>query len=219
MGLFATLHETVAALYVQADGIYSKDFGVNIKVWALPHKDARTYAGPHPVVAHPPCQRWGRFATGAFKHKGKYKLGDDGGCFEAALSAVRKYGGVLEHPANSKAWKHFGIKHPPKQPGVWIKADEHGGYTCLVYQGNYGHQAIKPTWLYAVPGDNNEGGLHYIHKQEKPEVSIAGKSPSARKRAEKEGNMTVLSVKDREATPQKFAEALLDIAASSNKSQ
>jgi hypothetical protein len=29
-------------------------------------------------------------------------------------------------------------------------ADTHGGWTCHVEQGHYGHRARKPTWLYAA---------------------------------------------------------------------
>ena len=50
---------TVAALYVETNGSY---FGLpGVDPWDEP-RDARLYAGPHPVVAHPPCQRWGQMA-------------------------------------------------------------------------------------------------------------------------------------------------------------
>jgi hypothetical protein len=75
--------------------------------------------------------------------------GDDGGCFAATLNAVRQFGGVLEHPCGSHAWAHFGLNKPPREGG-WIVADFHGGWTCCVEQGRYGHYARKPTWLYAV---------------------------------------------------------------------
>lgn len=42
-------------------------------------RDARKYAGPHPVVAHPPCQRWGRFWHGSTRKPHQFQLGDDGG--------------------------------------------------------------------------------------------------------------------------------------------
>lgn len=51
---------TVAVLYAYADGPYAGLDGVD--VWDVT-RDARTYAGPHPVVAHPPCERWGRYWT------------------------------------------------------------------------------------------------------------------------------------------------------------
>ena len=142
------LPEAIAALFVDADGPYSQVDGVDL--WPAT-RDARRYSGPgYPVVAHPPCERWGRFWKGSVR-KGapRHRLGDDGGCFESALNSVRAYGGVLEHPALSHAWEMFGIKRPDTQSG-WIIADTHGGYTCQVWQGWYGHRTAKATWLYAV---------------------------------------------------------------------
>ena len=78
--------QTVAALYVLADGPYADMLGVD--PWPL-ERDARVYAGPHPVVAHPPCKRWGNLWWSA-RHLGK-GLGDDDGCFEAAVNAVRRW--------------------------------------------------------------------------------------------------------------------------------
>jgi len=78
--------------------------------------------------------------------------GDDGGCFAAALTAVRAYSGILEHPWGSHAWAHFGLNMPSRSGG-WIAADFQGGWTCCVEQGRYGHYARKPTLLYAVGVD------------------------------------------------------------------
>lgn len=144
---------TVAALYVESGGAYFDLPGVD--PWDEA-RDARGYAGPHPVVAHPPCQRWGKLWAGQplwIKRTGIRKIkGDDGGCFAAALRAVRSYGGVLEHPWGSHAWAHFGLNTPPRSGG-WIAADFGGGWTCCVEQGRYGHYARKPTLLYAVGTD------------------------------------------------------------------
>src|SRR5262245_34864309 len=79
----------VAALYVEEGGCYFGPAGVD--PWG-PARDARRYAGPHPVVAHPPCARWGRFWHGSTRRPHQFKLGDDGGCFALALDAVRKWG-------------------------------------------------------------------------------------------------------------------------------
>lgn len=46
----------IAALYVQTDGVYADI--PDVELWDEA-RDARLYTGPHPVVAHPPCQRWG----------------------------------------------------------------------------------------------------------------------------------------------------------------
>jgi len=135
----------IAALYIEPDGCYADLPGVD--AWDEA-RDAREYAGPWPVVAHPPCQRWGRFWHGSTRKPHQYKLGDDGGCFEAALSAVRKFGGVLEHPCDSHAWKWFGLERPKRHAG-WNEPDNHGGRSCYVEQGHYGHMSRKPTWLYA----------------------------------------------------------------------
>ena len=137
----------IAALYVDADGPYFNLPGID--PWDQ-KRDARNYSGPWPVVAHPPCQRWGKMWFGSplvVKQTGVRKAkGDDGGCFVAALASVRKWGGILEHPWQSHAWPHFGLTVPPREGG-WVKADEFGGWTCCVEQGQYGHYARKPTLL------------------------------------------------------------------------
>ena len=140
----------VAALYVQSSGCYFEIDGVD--PWDEA-RDARAYPGPYPVVAHPPCQRWGKMWAGSPKVIAdtgvRKKKGDDGGCFKAALEAVREWGGVIEHPWGSHAWPWFNINTPDRKGG-WIMADAYGGWTCCVEQGRYGHYARKPTLLYAV---------------------------------------------------------------------
>lgn len=145
--------DIIAALYVQKNGCY---FGhTDIDPWDE-ERDARKYNGPYPVIAHPPCQRWGKMWFGSPSYVARTgirkKKGDDGGCFEAALNVVRQYGGVLEHPYSSHAWPHFGLNKPPRTGG-WIKADHYGGYTCCVEQGRYGHWIRKPTYLLAYKTD------------------------------------------------------------------
>lgn len=150
---------TVAALYVEPKGCYVGVPGVD--PWDEA-RDARTYAGPHPVVAHPPCQRWGRFWHGSTRKPHQYKLGDDGGCFAAALSSVMTFGGVLEHPADSKAWDAFRLQKPSRSGG-WVPAfwPDQGVlrddvWTCCVYQGHYGHTSGKATWLYVAGVRRND---------------------------------------------------------------
>ena len=136
---------TVAALYVEEDGAYYGMPGVD--PWPE-SRDARTYAGPYPIIAHPPCERWGRYWSGGPSARVRRKLGDDGGCFEAALSAARRFGGVLEHPDGSHAFRRFSLATPPKAGG-WVRCID-GGWTCCVEQGHYGHPARKATWLYCA---------------------------------------------------------------------
>lgn len=137
--------EKVAALFVQTGGCYA---GLpDVDVWGV-ERDARLYVGPHYVVAHPPCQRWGRFWHGSTRKPHQFKLGADDGCFMAALTAVRLFGGVLEHPADSHAWRAHDLQTPPRSGG-WHRADAFG-FTCYVEQGHYGHVSRKATWLYAA---------------------------------------------------------------------
>ena len=149
-GLTAGGFSPLAALFVEAGGSYWGIDGVD--PWDEA-RDARKYRGPHPVVAHPPCQRWGKFWAGQplwIARTGERKVkGDDGGCFEHALAMVRQCGGILEHPEGSHAWAKFNLNKPPRHGG-WIMADGFLGWTCCVEQGAYGHYARKPTWLYAV---------------------------------------------------------------------
>lgn len=132
--------ERIAALYVDPNGSYANLFGV--EVWDEV-RDARLYAGPWPVVAHPPCARWSIMGN----CRG-YRDGQDGGCFEAALACVRKFGGVLEHPRHTLAWKWFELPRPTAEG--WTRSLLDDGYVCEVDQRLYGHEARKPTWLYYV---------------------------------------------------------------------
>jgi hypothetical protein len=191
----------IAALYVQRGGCY----------WDLPDvdpwdekRDARLYPGPHSVVAHPPCTRWGEMAKANQTRYGMM-VGDDGGCFAAALASVRQWGGVLEHPAYTLAWPHHGLAKPPTGGG-WIPADDHGGWTCCVAQRLYGHKLRKRTWLYAVrcvlpdlPRGDGPPPEAWFGSQKAP--SIARGLPHLPKR-------------EASATPPAFRDALLAMARS-----
>ncbi len=134
----------VAALFVDPAGSYS---GLpDVDLWPEA-RDARLYAGPYPVVAHPPCSRWCQFAPVNQARWGAM-IGDDGGCFVAALNAVRAYGGVLEHPAYTLAWPRYNLPRPTR--GVWTRSLLDDGWVTELSQSAYGHPARKRTWLYAV---------------------------------------------------------------------
>jgi hypothetical protein len=199
---------TVAALFVAKGGCY---FGLpDVDPWPV-ERDARLYAGPWPVVAHPPCERWGKYWHGGPSARVRRIKGDDGGCFAAALASVRRWGGILEHPAASAAWRAFDLNRPPHDGG-WVSADFCGGWTCQVEQGHYGHRARKATWLYAhgvdlsilkwgasPPGVRLDEGFH---------------SAEERRRAIKTGICQRLSKKQRSATPPAFRDLLLSMARS-----
>lgn len=106
-------------------------------------RDARTYSGDAPVIAHPPCRGWGRLRSFAKVSPGELDLA------HFAVAAVRRCGGVLEHPAHSLLWSAAGLPSPGAR-------DSFGGFTFPILQSWFGHEAPKPTWLYFVglsPGD------------------------------------------------------------------
>lgn len=202
----------IAALYVQSGGCY---FGLEgVDPWAEA-RDARAYLGPHPVVAHPPCQRWGKLWAGSpihIKRTGQRKVkGDDGGCFAAALASARTWGGVIEHPWGSHAWPHFGLNTPPRKGG-WIVADFHGGWTCCVEQGRYGHYARKPTLLLAYRTELPE----LLWGESPPRLDPAVVARMGLKRAKRLGEMGARGGgKDsapRIGTPLEFRDLLIRIA-------
>ncbi len=184
---------TVAALYVDPEGVYA---GLpDVDVWDEA-RDARLYAGPWPVVAHPPCARWSLMGL----CRGYYD-GEDDGCFEAALNAVRHCGGVLEHPAHSLAWKRFELPKPQGEGWVRSLFNEYE-WSCEVDQRKYGHQARKPTWLLSVSLDA---------------------PPAMRWGRGSRGDRTVARgwgggrEHQRAATPIEFRDVLLDMARSAGK--
>ena len=135
---------TVAALYVETNGVY---YGLeDVDPWDEA-RDARLYDGPWPVVAHPPCARWSRLA-GFTEYRFGLKRGEDGGCFLAALQAVRRFGGVIEHPAYSAAFSFYGLPKPIHYGG-WTHSLLDLGASAYVEQGRYGLPVKKATWLYS----------------------------------------------------------------------
>jgi hypothetical protein len=144
---------------VDPKGVYPQLLGPE-RCWDE-NRDARLYRGPGPVVAHPPCQLWVNMAAVNWKRYGRqrpawYPEGADGGCFLAAYLAVRRYGGVLEHPAGSHAWgAHYDVQRPARGVIGWQRVafctsedDEYReAWVCEVWQSAYGNPARKRTWL------------------------------------------------------------------------
>jgi len=207
----------IAALFVQTGGAY---FGLEgVDPWDEA-RDARLYPGPWPIVAHPPCQRWGRYWFGGPSAKVRLVKGDDGGCFASALASVRRWGGVLEHPEASAAWSTFGLMVPPKSGG-WVSAGFCGGWTCCVEQGHYGHRARKATWLYAHGVDPlvlTWGKSAARARLEDGYHSAAERASARGKRESRQGHLSRLSRLERLATPPAFRDLLLSIARSARRS-
>lgn len=139
----------IAALFVATGGCY---FGLEgVDPWDV-HRDARKYDGPYPVVAHPPCQLWVNLAAVNWKRYQRerpawYPGGSDGSCFASALASVRRWGGVLEHPASTHAFAAHDIPSPTAMGWQSLGDD---CYICEVWQSAYGHRARKRTWLFYV---------------------------------------------------------------------
>lgn len=209
------MRDDVVALYVDPRGPYP---GL-VAEWYDEARDARTYAGPWPVVAHPPCQRWGRYWYGGPSARERKTKGADGGCFAHALEAVRKWGGVIEHPEASHAWRAHGLIAPPREGG-WVTAGDFRGWTCCVEQGHYGHRARKATWLYAC-GVTALPSLRWGPSARAARLDQGFYSAEERAGAKaagwRESSVERLSVLQRLATPLPFAELLLSLAAQSRR--
>ena len=197
----------IAALFVSERGPYVGLPGV--ECWTVT-KDARTYAGPWPVVAHPPCERWGRYWHGGPSARVRRAKGDDAGCFASALASVRTWGGVLEHPAASSAWEFHGLIPPPRAGG-WVVADWFGGWTCCVDQGHYGHRAQKATWLYAC-GLPELPRLRWGKSSSRARLDDGYHSAEERRRKVRTGMCQRLSKRERTETPVAFRDLLLSMA-------
>lgn len=98
------------------------------------HRDARTFPGQMPVVAHPPCRGW----SAKLRHQAKPEAGER----ELGLLCcefLRQCGGILEQPADSALWPHGRLPWPGESDGdLW---------SVEVQQCWWGHPAPKPTWL------------------------------------------------------------------------
>lgn len=202
----------IAALFVQTDGCY---FGLEgVDPWDVV-RDARKYDGPHSVVAHPPCERWGRYWGGGPMLHGtpaQKTMGDDDGCFASALASVRRWGGVLEHPEASHAWRTFGLVAPPRHGG-WVPAGDMVGWTCCVEQGHYGHRARKATWLYAC-GVSELPLLKWGPSEASVRLDDGFHTAEERRRAVRTGAVQRMGKRERAATPAAFRDLLISIARS-----
>lgn len=196
--LLGVLMKKIAALFVQSNGCY---IGVdNIDAWPI-ERDARKYAGNLPVVAHPPCQLWGAMAFVNYARWGgeHNKPFNDDGCFESALNSVNRCGGVLEHPAKTRAFDFYGIKKP-----VGIGWQQHNAYwVCEVWQSAYGHRANKATWLYYV-GKNKPFELNWDRPIGTHQIGYQDQRGKIK-------NKPTLGKKEANATPILFRDVLIEL--------
>jgi hypothetical protein len=124
----------VAVLFARSNSVYKSIPGCD--VWDA-ERDARKWPGGSPVIAHPPCRAWGRYA-----HWSKHRP-DERQLATWAIDKVRRFGGVLEHPITSALWSESGCL------GYGMR-DHFGGVLVPVLQSWWGHRAPKETGLYIV---------------------------------------------------------------------
>ena len=181
----------VAVLFARRDSIYKTIPGCEVYDQ---DRDALTYAGGMPVVAHPPCRAWGNLSHFAKPRDGEKQLA------EWAVEQVRRWGGVLEHPKNSRLWAAM------KLPKAGSGRDGEGAFSISVDQHWWGHRANKETWLYIkgltgkLPATalRIDEGTHYIMRHNKTTSRNAWRQR--------------LPTWEREATPIAFAEWLVNVA-------
>jgi hypothetical protein len=205
---------TVQALFIDPNGPYPKLLGME-NCWDE-QRDARTYPGTDPVIAHPPCHRWVNLAAVNYKRYQRqlpawYPGGDDEGCFKSALTSVRKYGGVIEHPAFTHAWAKHYIDSPAcidRDYRGWFENYWAGGtsgpggdtyYTCEVWQSAYGHLARKRTWLLYC-GSRPPFELNWTREPGTCQIGWFDR------------NKKTLSKKEASRTPEAFAKELIKLA-------
>ncbi len=188
----------VVALYVDPRGPYP---GL-VAEWYDEARDARTYAGDRPVVAHPPCGPWGRL-----RHL--CRRPEDREYFPHALGVVRRCGGVVEHPAYSTAWQAYALPRPGEVP------DAFGGWTLEVCQCDFGHVARKRMWLYVC----GTRWTPVLPPPREPTHWVTGGRgrTGTRNHTPVPAGIKIASAQQRHRTPRAFAEWLIEVAASAGR--
>jgi hypothetical protein len=187
--------KTVAVLYARSDSVYKTLPGCDVYDEA---RDARTWPGGSPVVAHPPCRAWGKFKAFAKPRDDEKELA------RSAVAVVRQEGGVLEHPAYSSLWEDQGLPSP--KGGA---RDAWGGFTLHVDQLWWGHKCKKGTFLYVVGIEPQAvPAFHIPFRQETHVVDAGPRYQAGQGRVKLPG----ITKPEREATPPAFAEFLVAIA-------
>lgn len=115
--------QRIAVLWTHSSSFYQM-LWPGVECWG-PGKDANKYAGPWPIIAHPPCGPWGKYRSHCRQSRA------DG---IRAMELVHRWGGVVEQPVGSSLFREYGG----------------AGWITEVNQGDWGHRALKPTLLYWV---------------------------------------------------------------------
>lgn len=179
----------ITVLFARKDSYYKQIPGCD--VFDI-DRDARRWPGGGPAVAHPPCRAWGQLAMFAKPRE------DENALAPWAVDQIRKFGGVLEHPAGSKLWPALELPEPGKR-------DEFGGWTLPVHQHWWGHRAEKKTRLYIVGCEPKDiPGMPLRIDEPTHVIGDVGRSGK--------GKRPEVSKAEREHTPPAFAHWLVELA-------
>lgn len=101
------------------------------------NRNALTYTGSCPVIAHPPCRLWSRLRSFSNAPASEKNLAI------WSINLVRKIGGIVEHPYDSKLWDEINC------PSVG-EFDKFGGTSFVFDQFDFGYYTRKRTRIYIV---------------------------------------------------------------------
>ena len=179
-------HLPISVLYVREDTKYKN---YNVDCWDV-KRNAFNYTGSNVIIAHPPCRAFSKLKAFS-KHPPVEKE-----FAYRSIDLIRKNGGILEHPRHSSLWKE---KELPK-PGL---KDAFGGFTICVNQSWFGHKAEKNTFLYICGIELCNLPLIPLSFDAITHVVSSSKKATGKKE---------LSKNDRERTPVKFIDWLIETA-------
>jgi hypothetical protein len=121
----------ISILFAARNSVYKTIPGLD--VWDE-DRNALNWPGGNPGIFHPPCRLWSMLSHFSVAPKEEKELA------RWSVRQIRKWGGVLEHPAHSKLWLDQDLPRPGQKDAY--------GFTTGVYQWWFGHRGRKATWLY-----------------------------------------------------------------------
>ena len=179
-------HLPISVLYVREDSRYKE---YNVDCWDI-KRNAFNYSGSNVIIAHPPCRAFSKLKAFS-KHppiEKEYAY--------RCVDLIRKNGGILEHPRHSSLWQEKKLPLPGK-------TDVFGGYTICINQSWFGHKAEKKTFLYIC-------GIS-INKLPPVPISFDAITHQVGS-SKKENGKKEVSISERELTPVKLIDWLIEVA-------
>ena len=182
----------VSVLFTEKKSVYDTIDGIEVY---NKERNALTFDGRGPIVAHPPCRAWGRLRAFAKPEPGEKELAI------WAVSQVRQHGGVVEHPESSALWAELDLP-------FGLDRDEYGGFTLSVDQFWWGHRARKRSWFYICGIEPSEIPAYPIRF----DAITHTVSTTMRRKRDWFTPKPSISRKERSATPIALAEWLIELA-------